>query len=70
MKVTLSVIKADVGGYVGHTDVHPDMMKKAEEAKKAEDEAKAAEEIAKAEAKLAENVNSDENAEEVETSEI
>jgi fructose 1,6-bisphosphate aldolase/phosphatase len=31
MKVTLSVIKADVGGYVGHGDVHPDMMDKAEE---------------------------------------
>lgn len=31
MKVTLSIIKADVGGYVGHTDVHPDLMKKAEE---------------------------------------
>jgi fructose 1,6-bisphosphate aldolase/phosphatase len=26
MDVTLSVIKADTGGYVGHTDVHPEMM--------------------------------------------
>ncbi len=31
MKITLSVIKADVGGYVGHSTVHPEMMKKAEE---------------------------------------
>ena len=31
MKITLSVIKADVGGYVGHADVHPDMMVKAEQ---------------------------------------
>ena len=31
MKITLSVIKADVGGFVGHGDVHPDMMKKANE---------------------------------------
>ncbi len=28
-KVTLSVIKADVGGFVGHSSVHPDMVKKA-----------------------------------------
>jgi fructose 1,6-bisphosphate aldolase/phosphatase len=26
MKTTLSVIKADTGGYVGHTDVHPRML--------------------------------------------
>jgi fructose 1,6-bisphosphate aldolase/phosphatase len=26
MDVTLSVIKADTGGFVGHTDVHPEMM--------------------------------------------
>ncbi len=31
MKVTLSVIKADIGGYVGHTDSHPDVIAKAEE---------------------------------------
>lgn len=29
-KITLSVIKADVGGYVGHCSVHPDMLKEAE----------------------------------------
>ncbi|HLG41958.1 MAG TPA: fructose-1,6-bisphosphate aldolase/phosphatase [Planctomycetota bacterium] len=37
-KLTLSVIKADVGGYVGHCTVHPDLMataeKKMDEAKK------------------------------------
>ncbi|MBI2848096.1 MAG: fructose 1,6-bisphosphatase [Chloroflexi bacterium] len=26
MEVTLSVIKADVGGYVGHSDSHPDLL--------------------------------------------
>src|SRR3990172_5111162 len=31
MKMTLSVIKADVGSVAGHTRPHPDMMKKAEE---------------------------------------
>lgn len=30
-KITLSVIKADVGGYVGHTTVHPELLKRAEE---------------------------------------
>ncbi len=30
-KITLSVIKADVGGFVGHGSVHPDMLKNAEE---------------------------------------
>lgn len=30
-KLTLSVIKADVGGYVGHSSVHPALLKKAEE---------------------------------------
>ena len=38
MKVTLSVIKADVGGLVGHHTVHPDQLKlasdKLSEAKK------------------------------------
>ncbi len=29
-KVTISVIKADVGGYVGHSSSHPDILKKAE----------------------------------------
>lgn len=29
-KITLSVIKADVGGYPGHADVHPELMKEAE----------------------------------------
>lgn len=31
MKVTLSVIKADVGGYVGHSASHPDILVKAGE---------------------------------------
>jgi len=31
MSITLSVIKADVGGYVGHSESHPDVMAKAEE---------------------------------------
>lgn len=30
-KITLSVIKADVGGYVGHSSMHPDILEKAEE---------------------------------------
>jgi fructose 1,6-bisphosphate aldolase/phosphatase len=25
-KLTASAIKADVGGYVGHSDVHPEML--------------------------------------------
>ena len=29
MKITLSVIKADVGGYVGHSDSHPDVLEAA-----------------------------------------
>ncbi len=29
MKVTLSVIKADIGGYVGHSESHPDIVSKA-----------------------------------------
>lgn len=29
-KVTISAIKADVGGYVGHGDVHPDMLAEAQ----------------------------------------
>ncbi|MGI6425141.1 MAG: fructose-1,6-bisphosphate aldolase/phosphatase [Tepidanaerobacteraceae bacterium] len=29
-KITLSVFKADVGGFVGHGSVHPDMLKEAE----------------------------------------
>ena len=31
MKITLSVIKADVGGYVGHSESHPAILAKAEE---------------------------------------
>jgi fructose 1,6-bisphosphate aldolase/phosphatase len=31
MKITLSVIKADVGGYVGHSESHPDIVAKASE---------------------------------------
>ena len=31
MRVTLSVIKADVGGYVGHSSSHPEVLSKAEE---------------------------------------
>jgi len=26
MKLTLSVIKADIGGYVGHSDTHPEVV--------------------------------------------
>ncbi|MFC1969691.1 fructose 1,6-bisphosphatase [Chloroflexota bacterium] len=31
MELTLSVIKADVGGYVGHSSSHPDLIQKAKE---------------------------------------
>jgi len=31
VKVTLSVIKADIGGYVGHSESHPDILAKAGE---------------------------------------
>ena len=31
MKITLSVIKADIGGYVGHSESHPDIIAKAAE---------------------------------------
>jgi fructose 1,6-bisphosphate aldolase/phosphatase len=31
MKVTLSVIKADIGGYVGHSESHPDIIARAAE---------------------------------------
>jgi fructose 1,6-bisphosphate aldolase/phosphatase len=31
VKITLSVIKADVGGYVGHSASHPDILAKADE---------------------------------------
>ena len=31
MNITLSVIKADVGGYVGHSSSHPEVLEKAEE---------------------------------------
>ena len=38
MKITLSVIKADIGGYVGHSGMHPRLMETAEEElKKAQD---------------------------------
>ena len=30
-KVTLSVIKADVGGYVGHSSMHPALVEEAQE---------------------------------------
>jgi fructose 1,6-bisphosphate aldolase/phosphatase len=30
MKITLSVIKADIGGYVGHSESHPDVLSKAD----------------------------------------
>ncbi|MEX2102341.1 MAG: fructose 1,6-bisphosphatase, partial [Gaiellaceae bacterium] len=29
-RVTISAIKADVGGYVGHGDVHPDILVEAQ----------------------------------------
>ena len=31
MRITLSVIKADVGGYVGHSDSHPELLSRAGE---------------------------------------
>ncbi len=31
MKVTLSVIKADIGGWVGHSDSHPEVLENAEQ---------------------------------------
>ncbi len=31
MNITLSVIKADIGGYVGHSESHPDVIAKGEE---------------------------------------
>jgi len=31
MRITLSVIKADIGGYVGHSESHPDVLAKAGE---------------------------------------
>jgi len=31
MKITLSIIKADIGGYVGHSESHPDVIAKGEE---------------------------------------
>ena len=31
MRLTLSVIKADIGGYVGHSESHPDILTKARE---------------------------------------
>ena len=31
MKVTLSVIKADIGGYVGHSSSHPEILQTARE---------------------------------------
>jgi len=31
VEITLSVIKADVGGYVGHSSCHPDVLQKAKE---------------------------------------
>ncbi|GAI11282.1 unnamed protein product, partial [marine sediment metagenome] len=31
MRITLSLIKADIGGYVGHSESHPDILAKANE---------------------------------------
>ena len=31
MELTLSAIKADIGGYVGHSSSHPDVIQKAKE---------------------------------------
>ncbi|MFC2005571.1 fructose-1,6-bisphosphate aldolase/phosphatase [Chloroflexota bacterium] len=31
MNITLSVIKADIGGYVGHSESHPDLLAKADD---------------------------------------
>ena len=30
VKITLSVIKADIGGYVGHSSMHPELLDKGE----------------------------------------
>lgn len=30
-EVTLSVIKADIGGLVGHSQIHPDLIGRAQE---------------------------------------
>ena len=39
MKITLSVLKADIGGFVGHSESHPDILAKADEClAKAKDE--------------------------------
>src|SRR4030067_206124 len=34
MRITLSLIKADIGGYVGHSESHPDILAKASESLK------------------------------------
>jgi fructose 1,6-bisphosphate aldolase/phosphatase len=39
-KITLSVIKADIGGYVGHSSMHPDLISTAENALKKQKEKK------------------------------
>lgn len=31
MKITLSVIKADIGGFVGHSSVHPEVLNRVKE---------------------------------------
>ena len=31
MKTTISIIKADIGGFPGHSTVHPKLMEKANE---------------------------------------
>ena len=31
MKLTFSVIKADIGGYVGHSESHPELLATANE---------------------------------------
>ncbi len=38
MKLTLSVIKADIGGYVGHSDTHPEVVQTVREVAQAEKE--------------------------------
>jgi len=37
MTITLSCIKADVGGYVGHGEVHPELLARARELMAASD---------------------------------
>ena len=41
--ITLSLIKADIGGYVGHSSMHPSLMEKGRECMEKDDLKRAAE---------------------------